>query len=116
MQIGPACKKCAALGQGRSVYVSVDEMVSEREARSEPRAGDACLRPAALIPTFNNAATLGGVIERTLAQLPDVLVVDDGSTDATAQVLAGFGSRIRVHRHPRNLGKGRALRDGFEVL
>jgi glycosyltransferase involved in cell wall biosynthesis len=74
------------------------------------------IRPAVLIPTFNNCRTLAGVVERALARVPAVLVVDDGSSDSTAETLRAFGDRIQVHRHPRNLGKGRALRTGFEKL
>ena len=74
------------------------------------------LKAAALIPTYNNAGTLRDVVERTLKVIPDVLVVDDGSTDETSEVLASFGPRIRLHRHPQNQGKGRALRNGFRLL
>ena len=73
-------------------------------------------RISALIPTYNNCRTLQSVVERTLQQLPAVLVVDDGSTDDTAAILRGFGERIRVHRHPQNQGKGAALRHGFQIL
>jgi len=74
------------------------------------------IRPAALIPTLNNCNTRREVVEGTLRAIPDVLVVDDGSSDSTAEILAAMGNRIRVLRHPTNLGKGRALRDGFEHL
>ncbi len=82
----------------------------------ETSARGAPVHPAALIPVFNNARTIRGVVERALAVLPDVLVVDDGSTDGTAEEIVSLEGRIRLLRHPRNLGKGRSLRDGFEVL
>ncbi len=72
--------------------------------------------PAALIPNFNHGKTLPDLIERTLAFIPDVLVVDDGSTDASWRAIEAFGGRIRSLRHAANLGKGRALRDGFQLL
>ncbi len=71
---------------------------------------------AVLIPTFNNARTLSDVVERALGQVETVLVVDDGSTDDTAEVLDRFKGRIHVHRHPLNRGKGVALRSGFGIL
>jgi glycosyltransferase involved in cell wall biosynthesis len=74
------------------------------------------VRAAALIPNYNNSRTLPDVIERTLAVIADVLVVDDGSTDASWEAIARFGARIQTLRHPVNLGKGRALRDGFGRL
>jgi len=77
---------------------------------------DPSFRPAALIPSFNNLRTVGKVVETALRMLPELLAVDDGSTDGTLEALAAFGSRIRFHRHPRNLGKGRTLRDGFALL
>ena len=74
------------------------------------------IRAAALIPTLNNSTTLWEVVEGTLRAIPDVLVIDDGSSDSTAEILAALGDRVRVLRHPTNLGKGRALRDGFAQL
>ncbi len=77
---------------------------------------DESLRVAVLIPTFNNAFTLEGAIEGALGHVDTVLVVDDGSTDSTKEVLERFANRIEVHTHPVNQGKGVALRDGFEIL
>jgi len=67
----------------------------------------------AIIPTYNNAGTLADVVKRTLVYCPDVIVVDDGSTDDTARVLVGFGDRITVCTHKSNRGKGQALLTGF---
>jgi glycosyltransferase involved in cell wall biosynthesis len=88
-------------------------MAAEPQSGAEARAP---IRPAVLIPVFNNARTIRQVAERALAVIPDVLVVDDGSTDGTAAEIAALGDRVRLLRHPRNLGKGRALRDGFAAL
>ena len=63
-----------------------------------------------IIPVFNEAATIAGVVERALAYGP-VLVVDDGSTDDTAACAARPGAE--VIRHPRRLGKGQAIRTGM---
>lgn len=74
--------------------------------------------PVVVAPTYNNAGTLAGVLGRLDAQGVPVLVVNDGSTDATAGVLAEWVARPRSHRvevltHPRNRGKAAALRTGF---
>ena len=95
-----------------------------------------------LIPTYNNAGTLADVVQRALAQGLPVLVVNDGSTDGTAEVLEGMRSPVKpgmtgeaptdpgmmgedpswpaatghlsVITHPVNRGKGVALKTGFQ--
>ena len=66
-----------------------------------------------LIPTFNNAGTLQQVIENCLSMGPSIIVVNDGATDGTADILQSFSTQINVVTHPQNLGKGLALRNGF---
>lgn len=71
-----------------------------------------------IMPAFNEAACIGICLERVLRQpaVTEVIVVDDGSSDATAaEVERRMASepRLRLQRHPRNLGKGAALRTGF---
>jgi len=70
-----------------------------------------------IIPSFNEGAAIGGVLNGILA-LPGaanwtVMVVDDGSTDDTAAALARFEGRIRVLRHPSNRGYGASLKSGI---
>lgn len=64
-----------------------------------------------VIPALNAAASVPGVVEASLAHLPDVVVVNDGSTDATPDAAAAAGATV-LH-HPQNLGKGAALKTGF---
>jgi glycosyltransferase involved in cell wall biosynthesis/uncharacterized protein (DUF2062 family) len=60
-----------------------------------------------VIPVYNHAGTLRDVVNRTLAVCGDVLVVDDGSTDGSAEVLKGLP--VRFIRHEKNKGKGVAI-------
>ncbi len=68
-----------------------------------------------LIPAYNEATRLGRVVETALgAALGPVLVVDDGSTDATADVAEDIGADVL--RLPHNLGKGGAVFEGAKRL
>jgi glycosyltransferase involved in cell wall biosynthesis len=62
-----------------------------------------------VIPVFNHAATVRAVVDGASRHPPPVLVVDDGSSDADIPALLA-GSGAVVLAHPRNLGKGAALR------
>ena len=67
-----------------------------------------------VIPTYNNGGTIGRVVAGALEQCRDVIVVNDGSTDATASILDGFGKEgLTVVTLDRNRGKGAALKAGF---
>ncbi len=71
-----------------------------------------------LMPVFNEQATVKEIIARCLlVELPveiQLVIVDDGSSDETAKVLATIGdSRVRVLTHRANRGKGAALRTGL---
>jgi len=72
------------------------------------------MKTLVVIPCKNLEATVGDVVGRVrgLGLGLDVLVVDDGSTDDTSRVAREAGAA--VVRHPRNLGKGAALKTGFE--
>ena len=69
---------------------------------------------AALIPAYYEEAHIQTVARRTLAQLDHVLVLDDGSTDKTAEEARKAGSE--VIRHDRNQGKGAAIKTGLREL
>jgi len=66
---------------------------------------------AALIPAYHEAAHVGSVAERACAQLDHVLVIDDGSADATADRARQGGAEVIVH--PQNRGKGEAIKTGL---
>ena len=66
-----------------------------------------------VVPTYNNAITLPGVLDRIQALTGrDVIVVNDGSTDATRSLLDAHQGVRTIHLE-RNMGKGHALRAGF---
>jgi glycosyltransferase involved in cell wall biosynthesis len=73
------------------------------------------LRVVAVIPVFNTAATVAEVIRRVRELVPDVMVVNDGSTDGTAEAIAAFGEEggVTVISYPENRGKGHALKRGL---
>ena len=67
----------------------------------------------ALIPTYNNGGTIGSVVERVSAQMKHIIVVVDGSTDNTREVLAGLSVQLTIVDYAQNAGKGVALKRGF---
>jgi glycosyltransferase involved in cell wall biosynthesis len=75
-----------------------------------------------ILPAFNEAKNLSATVEDALSSLVNVvpeleiLIVDDGSIDATAEVSEYLASRhplVRIIRHPHNRGYGATLRSGF---
>jgi glycosyltransferase involved in cell wall biosynthesis len=78
---------------------------------AEPRP---CL--SVVVPCFDEATTVRELLRRVLASpwVAEVIIVDDGSTDGTREILAGIDDpMVRVIFHDRNQGKGAALRTGF---
>lgn len=82
------------------------------------------LRLSLVLPAYNEAAVIDRAVAEAEADLArtfadfEVLVVDDGSADATASVverMLPFSPHTRLLRHPQNRGYGAALRTGFEA-
>jgi glycosyltransferase involved in cell wall biosynthesis len=69
---------------------------------------------AAVIPAFNDEKHIGDIVRRTREWLDRVLVIDDGSTDRTAQCAREAGAEVIVH--DQNRGKGEALKTGLGHL
>jgi len=67
-----------------------------------------------LIPAYNSQWTLGSVLEKVEPLKVDTLVVDDGSSDETERVASEHG--VQLLKHSLNLGKGAALRTGFQSI
>ena len=70
------------------------------------------LKACVIIPTFNNCKTLQRVIDGVLQYTPNIIVVNDGSTDATNTILQSYSQLVQI-TVPVNKGKGNALRLGF---
>lgn len=73
---------------------------------------DDAFRPVALVPAYQAEATVGPVVEGARRHVSRVLVVDDGSADATAERARSAGAEIV--RLAENRGKGAALRAGLD--
>jgi dolichol-phosphate hexosyltransferase len=76
-------------------------------------------RLSVLVPVHNEERTLPALLDavESREEVYELVIVDDGSTDATPEILAArrFRVRARVIRHPRNRGKGKALRTAIEA-
>ena len=66
---------------------------------------------AVVIPALNEALRIDEVVSSALDHCDHVIVVDDGSEDATAEIVAALP--VTLLRHPQRMGKGAALRAGF---
>lgn len=88
-------------------------MDSTAEGREASQTADGGRTDAlVVIPAYNEAATIGSVVVEARTVAGEVLVVDDGSADATAELAEAAGAR--VVRHEVNRGKGKAIENAFE--
>jgi glycosyltransferase involved in cell wall biosynthesis len=76
------------------------------------------LRLSVIIPCYNEKGTVEEIVRRVRAVglAHEIILVDDGSTDGTRDVLARMdtGDDLKIVLHERNLGKGAAVRTGFK--
>ena len=105
---------------GSATEISVPCWLSDWGRMSSPQPRP-CLSVA--VPCFNEADTVATLVERVLASpwTAEIVVVDDGSTDGTAKVLADLVTelgdpRLIMITHERNRGKGAALRSAFAAV
>jgi glycosyltransferase involved in cell wall biosynthesis len=71
------------------------------------------LRFCVIVPTYNNHKTLARVLDSVLEYTANVIIVNDGSTDSTSEILKGYPNLTQIH-FSKNSGKGLALRMGFQ--
>lgn len=72
------------------------------------------LNAIVIVPTYNNNGTIAAVIEDLKKYASDIMVVNDGSTDNTAEILSNIQD-IQVESYPKNQGKGYALKYGLTL-
>ena len=65
-----------------------------------------------IIPAYNESKAIGGLVRAIKTQVPDIIVIDDGSTDRTAEFAREAGATVISFKT--NMGKGKALQDGFD--
>lgn len=74
---------------------------------------DQDIRVCLVLSTYNNAETLAEVIEGARRYVGDIIVVNDGCTDSTPEILSRLDG-LDVVTHRKNLGKGQAIKSGFD--
>ncbi|MDR0206939.1 MAG: glycosyltransferase family 2 protein [Bacteroidales bacterium] len=67
-----------------------------------------------IISTYNNENSLASVIDSVLQHVDDVIVVNDGATDNTGDILSLYKDKIKIISYSLNRGKGYALKCGFD--
>lgn len=66
-----------------------------------------------IIPVYNEEKNIGKVLNKIPSIVKEVIVVDDGSTDKTAQLAKKNGAKVIIHK--KNFGKGESLRSGASI-
>src|SRR5262245_17721085 len=94
------------------------EPSSAPEGSTDGIVGCAAVRPLVVLPTYNEASDIAEVLQKVRAAVPyaQILVVDDGSPDGTADIAEALGrelGNISVLRRPGKAGLGSAYRAGF---
>ena len=75
---------------------------------------------ALMIPAYNEEKYIEGVIRDCTSYSMDMIIIDDGSADSTAEMvrslMSDLGSMLKLIEHPENRGKGQALITGFDYV
>ena len=91
--------------------------LDESDDRRRPQLRNEILKLSIVMPAYNEERTIASAIDAVLStEYPcpvELIIVDDGSTDRTFDLASGVADRrVRVVRHPLNLGKGAAVLSG----
>ena len=92
-------------GKSAQCIIKNEEQVSTR--------GTAPPKITVILPAYNEEVSIGSIVILTKLYADNVIVVDDGSSDRTAEIARKAGAEVMVHEV--NMGKGRALKTGFEA-
>lgn len=82
----------------------------QHQCKTDLQAFNCCV----IMPTYNNQKTVGRVIESILCYTRNLIVVNDGATDNTPQIIESFQNKISIVSYAKNKGKGYALQQGFK--
>ena len=88
--------------------------MEENSSHLDPDTEYRYARVGALIPAYNEERFIGDVVRRTLAQVAEVVVVDDGSPDGTAAAAREAGAEVISYEQ--NQGKGMAIQTGLRAM
>ena len=117
----PPCPLCDSSEDG-SQALSADQARKLLGPRVSRRLGLYPIPPgfrlSVVMPVFNERSTIEEILRRVREEpIPkEIILVDDGSTDGTRELLAEIEGQddLKIHYHERNRGKGAAIRTGFE--
>ena len=106
----------AVLENEKTVFCKLNLLLEASGIMQKPVLQDRMdqLQLCVVIPTFNNEKTLAAVLNDVLRYTSSVIVVNDGATDGTSEILERFADSVEVVSYPRNKGKGHALKCGFD--
>ena len=103
------------------------ELVGEAQGKLSAGASDQAVALSVIMPVYNEAESIRQVLERLFDHLEridevrdryEVILVDDGSSDATADIIADFVAAapelpVRLRQHPYNMGNGASIKTGI---
>ena len=106
----------AVIKYDKAVFCKANLVLEPKDAGHKPALQDRFdqCRLCVIIPTYNNAKTLAHVINDVLVYTHAVIVVNDGATDNTGEILTNYAEKIEIVSYKENKGKGYALKCGFD--